>query len=430
MGFPRAQVARFVATVGARLSGVGANLAFLWLATVALPAQAAGELVTAVNGAFLVSVIFRLGADSLICRRVATGPTEHATSTIAAARTFSLGLALGSAAAAAVIASISPGSLWVPPSVLLGSLVLGLVLSLTNIDAEVFRGLGRPVRSQLIKGGAFYALACVALLSSSVLPTENVAVLALVPAALVPLAWSSWQLGPEIGVWHLERAAALRRFARDVSGVSLVVVFNQGSTWLVPVLAATVLPLEDIPVLVAALRIAAVVSLPLTAANASYARELVGSPPDSAPVGGPAAGIPSALRAFRAATIVSSAGALGIWLTIVGLAPWMLGLLGTGFEHGVPALRLAATAHLINVLAGPIGELLLMQSMDRIVLVGSAASGVGLVVALLVRGSSGGVTTVAFIAGAAIVVRNLLLLAGARIQLGRWPHDLRGLRPV
>ena len=430
MGPPRSQVGRFIATVGARLISVGANLAFIWLATVVLSTEAAGGLVTAVNGAFLASVLFRLGADSVICRRVAAGSAHDAATTIAAARTWSLISAIGSASVVVAMATVASDAQRSSLTVLLGSLMLGLVLALSNIDAEVLRGLGRPVDSQLLKGGAFYALACVALLVVGPLPATSLDLLPLMGAAVIPLAWSTWRLGPPNGAWRLQPASTLRRFGRDASAVSLVTVFNQGSTWLVPVLAATVLPLEDIPVLVAALRIAAVVSLPLTAANAAYARELAGVSPGAADTQRDAASLPGALRAFRSAMLASSAAALAIWVAAVGMAPWLLGLLGPGFDGGVAALRIAATAHLVNVLAGPIGELLLMQSMDRIVLVGSAASGVGLVLALLAPGGAGGVTTVASIAGAAIVARNLVLLAGARLRLGRWPHGLRPLQPT
>jgi O-antigen/teichoic acid export membrane protein len=56
---------------------------------------------------------------------------------------------------------------------------------------------------------------------------------------------------------------------------------------------------------------------------------------------------------------------LPLFVLTLGFPEWVLGLFGPNFVGGATALRILALGQLINILAGPIGVVLLMTGNER-----------------------------------------------------------------
>lgn len=99
-------------------------------------------------------------------------------------------------------------------------------------------------------------------------------------------------------------------------------------------------------------------------------------------------------------------------------------LFGEAYAGGDQALRLLAGAHLFNVVAGPVGMLLVMSGHTRDTIIALAASAtLGAILALLLA-TRFGLTGVAFASAMAMVTCNSLLWLRVRSRLGIRPSAL------
>jgi O-antigen/teichoic acid export membrane protein len=56
---------------------------------------------------------------------------------------------------------------------------------------------------------------------------------------------------------------------------------------------------------------------------------------------------------------------LPLFIAILGFPVWLLGLFGPEFEAGATALRILALGHLVNIIAGPMGAVMVMTGEER-----------------------------------------------------------------
>ncbi len=111
-------------------------------------------------------------------------------------------------------------------------------------------------------------------------------------------------------------------------------------------------------------RLAGFISFPLFVANASIAPRIV-----TYHLRGE---MEALARWIRRMIRMAFLGASALWMGLVLLGPWLLGLAGTSYRSGYPVLLLLGLGQMVNVAAGSVGWVLQMTHHER-----DAAMGVG-----------------------------------------------------
>ena len=130
------------------------------------------------------------------------------------------------------------------------------------------------------------------------------------------------------------------------------------------------------------------------------------------------------------ATTYATAGSLLIVLGLACLGGWVLPIFGPEFTASYYPLLILAAGQLINVAAGPVGELLTMSRKVHIVGIGVGISAVANIVLNLWLIPIYGIIGAAIATSVSMAVWNLVLVAFAKYQLGVSTNLLAQLIPA
>lgn len=407
-----------VSALGARLLEPGPFATFVLLISVA---QALG-------------VLGELGLPPLVTRELARTQRGLAPD---GPRWFTAALLLVAASCLVLSVVVWAGGPWVAREVFadipgLADVVglVGLMITARAFERllpDAFRGL-RDVRQATIFGPAWtQGVATAALAAFWVAAGDATLTQVVVAYGLAGLS------GAVIAAWRLRRAAApLRTLDRPLVGRmlgeawpvvghrSLYAVILQADLWLVGAL----LTADDTALYGAALRIVAVISVPLLVVN-QVVPPLIASMSET--------GETRRLeRALRVTATLAGAPAAVILLALTVFGGPILGLVfGAFYRDAATILAVLAVGHLFNVWGGSCGIALMQTGHQRVLLGISAVSGVVLVAGAALVAAPFGTIGVAVMATASLGVQNWLSVRAVRRLVGvRTTVDVRALGPA
>lgn len=106
-----------------------------------------------------------------------------------------------------------------------------------------------------------------------------------------------------------------------------------------------------------------------------------------------------------------------LFILSLGFPEWLLGLFGPDFVAGAPALRILALGQLVNILAGPVGTVMLMMGEERISFIVSLVALVALGVLCVTLIPAYGLIGAALTTSLIIVLRTVVTWALVRRKL-------------
>ena len=206
------------------------------------------------------------------------------------------------------------------------------------------------------------------------------------------------------------------RFAvlMSVEGVLLFVL-----QWTDQLLVGLFLNAHEVGVYASALRLAALVAVPLLAVNSIMA-------PTAASLHG--AGETERLRVTFARMTWATAGAgLIIGALLLATGPWLLGLFGPEFVAGYPALVVLVVGQVVNAATGSVGVILGMTGHAGRLTLNAGLTAVLVIVLNLLLIPLFGIVGSALATSVALVAVNVLRTIQVRRVLGFWAYDPREL---
>ncbi|MHA6720028.1 oligosaccharide flippase family protein [Sphingomonas sp. RS6] len=370
--------------VGFGVKGLGAvtSFCFTWLVARGYGPAGVGAFGTALTTAFMAVTIALLGLDFILVRTVAKALSAGRSGIARAAirRALKIAMTASLLIATALLAlhdSISVRLLGEPsiaPHLFVLALVIpGMVYS--RLVSNALRGLGQIGSSQLIEGPIGTIMGCIGLAIAIALGwTDNL----IVPAICYVAGWS---VGDLFGAWRLARATRdwdpPEPFDEAMVGPGFSVLLANASNLFIDWFATVTLAATHGPAQAGIFRIGYQIasSLKLLAATS----ETILHPVFAASFQrGDLKRIGRILRLTILALTVASAP---VALAVLIAPRWIMGLFGSGFVSGAPAMQILVLGQLLALTTAAGGAVLVMVHREKLVL-GFSVAGAALSAAL------------------------------------------------
>jgi O-antigen/teichoic acid export membrane protein len=190
-----------------------------------------------------------------------------------------------------------------------------------------------------------------------------------------------------------------------------LIALTQADLWVIGIFRTQ----DEVAIYGAAARLVALVAMPLTIVNAvvpSFIAEMYAKREKQ--------DLESALRS--AATMASIPALLVVTIFLFLAAPILGIVYGEYYRQGAAVLILLGSGQLVNVCAGSCGVILMMTGHQVLMMSITIACGALTVVGAILLVEPYGVTGVASVAAAAMLLQNALMLLSSKLKTGIWTH--------
>ena len=403
------------ASVVARGIGSCAGLLLTVCVTRLLSVDHAGQYFASVSAAMIISAFGRLGLDTVLLRETSEPRGVRgsaAKALLLQSARVCLAFLTASGALVSAVALYVMGQDEFFRSGALAIFMLSASLTVLGLSAEALRGQGRSALSFLLQYASWPTLTA---LAAIVMATNDAAVILRCAAASSAVSAAlSFGLAhaslPQIPDPLTNRPFSPWLLVRKGRTFLLATILNQANNAAVPLLLAALTSATAVAELAVAFRIASILGLLLTAANAVSA-----SPTSSAFKEGRIFEIEAVNRRAATLTLLITAPLGGF---ILFFNTPLLSQFGEGYQEATTALTLLVLAQLLNVGTGAVGQTLLLCGKQKTAVRNLAlGSGVTLTLAVLLSGPLQA-TGAAIAIAAGTVTTQLLNLRSCKNDLG------------
>jgi O-antigen/teichoic acid export membrane protein len=356
-----------IAALLIKLVGAGLSFAFSFLVARKLGAAGNGNFALAQATALVAMTFSLMGLDYVLLRTMAgdikqgnAGAARGASRSALAAVTTSaivIGCLVALFGAPLLQSVIGEG---LEPGLLILSGIAVLPLTLNRMSAISLRGSGNVLASLWLDGPQAMLLSAsvlvVMLLSQMPLSVRDVVLLYFTTAGLNTIvAWFVYRRRTR--QWSPPLATPVIPMLRQGAQISFVVLSRMLLDWVVLVTLSANRSTFEVGQFRTAWQIAALIFLLVTTFDT------VAGPRIAAAFR--VRDITTIRRIMRQQVALMSVISLPLFVLTLGFPAWILGLFGPDFVGGANALRILALGQLVNILAGPIGVVLLMTGNER-----------------------------------------------------------------
>ena len=356
-----------IAAFAIKLVGAGLSFGFSFMVARTLGATGNGNFALALTTALTASAISLLGLDYVLLRTMAGDIREGNTAAARGASRTALRATSIAAVAVGIVLALAGAPLLheamgksLDQQLIYLSAIAVLPLTLNRMAVMSLRGAGGILAAQwlegpqamLVAGGILLAL----IVGQVAIGARDVVMLYFSTAALSALvAWISYAWRSRD--WPVALPAPARPMLAQGWQISFIVLSRLILDWIVLLSLGSSHSTFEVGVFRTAWQVSALVMLVVSTFDT---------------VAGPR--IAAAFRMgdvdlirkiMRQSVATMSAISLPLFVLSLGFPEWTLGLFGPEFVAGAPALRILALGQMVNVLAGPLGVVLLMTGNER-----------------------------------------------------------------
>ncbi len=366
-GRANANLTEALAAFAIKLFGAAVSFGFSFLVARHLGAAGTGSYALTLTTALFASTIALFGLDYVLLREMAGNVREGR---LAAARGVSLAATRLAAIAAAAIGLLLGlfGNrvlngffhIGLAPELMLIAAVAVIPLTLNRIAISSLRGVGRVLAAQWLEGPQAMSMAVVALLALIVLGVQiDAAAVTLLyfglAATSTVVAW--WFYRSRIRAWPAPEPHPAAPLLRQGWRISFVILSRSLLDWIVLISLGASFSVAEVGQFRTAWQVTGLIMLIVStfdtvAGPRIAAAHRVGETSEI-------------YRILRQSVIAMMAISAPLFILALGFPSFVLGLFGPDFVAGATALRILALGQLVNVLAGPLGSVLLMTGEER-----------------------------------------------------------------